>query len=231
MIAFFGASLLYPQYFIAVRGETTLAAGLLLAPQGLGAMLTMPIAGRMTDKIGPGKFVLAGIVLIFLGVGTFTFLGADTSYWLLCGALFVQGLGMGMTMMPIMSAALATLTNAQVPDGSTMMNVVQQTASSIGTAIIGVILATGLKNDMQGGAAVLSNVDPEKYDAAVAAHMAPPQPPLEWFESAASHYGTAFIVATVLVAVTLIPAFFLPRKKIASPLTEEEMDRQPTIMH
>lgn len=33
MIAFFGASLLYPQYFIGVRGESTLMAGLLLAPQ------------------------------------------------------------------------------------------------------------------------------------------------------------------------------------------------------
>ena len=55
--------------------------------------------------MGPGKFVLGGLVLIVAGVGTFTFLGADSSYWLLCGALFVQGLGMGMTMMPIMSAA------------------------------------------------------------------------------------------------------------------------------
>ena len=55
-----------------MRGETTLDAGLLLAPQGLGAMLTMPIAGRLTDKMGPGKFVLAGIVLIAAGMGVFT---------------------------------------------------------------------------------------------------------------------------------------------------------------
>ena len=56
-IAFFGAMLLLPSYFLQVRGETTLAAGLLLAPQGLGAMVTMPIAGRLTDKMGPGKWV------------------------------------------------------------------------------------------------------------------------------------------------------------------------------
>src|SRR6185436_2427849 len=48
-IAFFGASLLFPSYFLQVRGETTLQAGLLLAPQGLGAMLTMPVAGILTD--------------------------------------------------------------------------------------------------------------------------------------------------------------------------------------
>ncbi|MGZ8719471.1 MAG: DHA2 family efflux MFS transporter permease subunit, partial [Aeromicrobium sp.] len=43
--AFFGGLLLVPTYFIQIRGETTLAAGLLVAPQGIGAMLTMPIAG------------------------------------------------------------------------------------------------------------------------------------------------------------------------------------------
>jgi MFS family permease len=50
-----GAMLLLPSYFLQVRGQGTLNAGLLLAPQGLGAMFTMPIAGRLTDKIGPGK--------------------------------------------------------------------------------------------------------------------------------------------------------------------------------
>ena len=240
MIAFFGASLLYPQYFIGVRGESTLAAGLLLAPQGLGAMITMPIAGQLTDRMGPGKFVLGGLVLILLGMGTFIFLGADTSYWLLCGALFVQGLGMGMTMMPIMSSALATLTNKQVPDGSTMVNVVQQTASSIGSAVIAVILATNLKSHAESGLAILSNASPEKYAGVVAGSRQPgsPMPPLpdtppdQWFTWAAEAFGVTFIVAVVLVAVTFIPAIFLPRKKIASPLVEEDMGSTvPTILH
>ena len=50
-VAFFGALLLVPTYFLQVRGEGTLKAGVLLAPQGLGAMLTMPIAGRLTDRV------------------------------------------------------------------------------------------------------------------------------------------------------------------------------------
>ncbi|HEY9314994.1 DHA2 family efflux MFS transporter permease subunit [Williamsia sp.] len=145
MIAFLGAALLFPQYYIGVRGESTLMTGLLLAPQGLGAMLTMPMSGKLTDRQGPGKLVMAGIVLITLGMGAFIFLGPDTSFWLLSAALFVQGLGMGMTMMPIMSAALATLSDKQVPDGSTLMNVVQQAAGSVGTAITSVILVNNLK--------------------------------------------------------------------------------------
>ena len=68
-IAFFGASLLFPLYFIQVRGEDALGAGLLLAPQGVGAMITMPIAGILADRIGPGKIVLAGITVITVGHG------------------------------------------------------------------------------------------------------------------------------------------------------------------
>ena len=109
-IAFFGASLLFPSYFLQVRGETTLHAGLLLAPQGLGAMITMPIAGVLTDKIGPGKIVLSGITVIVVGMAMFTQVSVDTSYAYLLTALFVMGLGMGGTMMPIMTSALQTLT-------------------------------------------------------------------------------------------------------------------------
>ncbi|GAB07281.1 DHA2 family efflux MFS transporter permease subunit [Gordonia amarae] len=225
MIAFFGASLLYPQYFIGIRGESTLAAGLLLAPQGLGAMLTMPIAGRLTDKMGPGKFVLGGLVLIVAGVGTFTFLGADSSYWLLCGALFVQGLGMGMTMMPIMSAALATLKSEQVPDGSTLVNVVQQTASSIGTAIISVLLASNLAAHAESKLAIASNAAPEEYDKLVAAGQAPAEVPTQWLDWGASAFAGAFVVSAVLIAVTFVPAFFLPRKRVAGA------ESAPVMMH
>jgi EmrB/QacA subfamily drug resistance transporter len=68
-IAFFGASLLFPLYFQQVRGEDALGAGLLLAPQGIGAMITMPIAGFLADKKGPGKVVLVGIATVTLGMG------------------------------------------------------------------------------------------------------------------------------------------------------------------
>ena len=59
--AFFGAMLLLPLYYQIVRGQSALDAGLLMVPQGLGAMLTMPIAGRLTDRTGAGRIVLVGL--------------------------------------------------------------------------------------------------------------------------------------------------------------------------
>ena len=45
------------------RRDAPCRPGLLVAPQGLGAMLTMPIAGALTDKFPVGQFVLVGLVL------------------------------------------------------------------------------------------------------------------------------------------------------------------------
>ena len=56
-MAFFGGLLLVPTYFQEVRGESPVDAGWLMAAQGLGAMVTMPIAGRLVDKVPVGRIV------------------------------------------------------------------------------------------------------------------------------------------------------------------------------
>ena len=56
-MSLFGAMLILPLYYQVVRGESALDAGLLLAPQGLGAATAMPIAGRLTDRLGAGRIV------------------------------------------------------------------------------------------------------------------------------------------------------------------------------
>jgi EmrB/QacA subfamily drug resistance transporter len=226
-IAFFGAGLLFPSYFLQVRGESTLAAGLLLAPQGLGAMLTMPIAGRLVDKLGPGKIVLTGIATILVSMAVFTQVGADTPYPILLAALFVMGMGMGATMMPIMTAALATLTHAEVARGSTLMNIVNQAAGSIGTATISVVLTNLLLNQELAGPAIAAQTDPAMADSLTPSEME------TGLAQAADAFGHSFVVATVLIVLTLIPAALLPRKP-ATALIEDAHEEAPVaagLMH
>ena len=144
-MAFFGSTLLLPSYFQQVRMQNTLHAGLLVAPQGIGAMLTMPIAGYLADRIAIRKIVVPGIVVICIGMAELTQLGAQTSYMMLLGALFVMGLGMGLTMMPLFTAALQSLSGPTIARGSTLMNIIQQIASSCGAAIMTVILTNQTK--------------------------------------------------------------------------------------
>ena len=185
-------------------------------------MITMPIAGILADKIGPGKIVLVGITVITVGMAMFTQIGADTSYTYILGALFIMGLGMGGTMMPIMTAALATLTAHNVARGSTLLNITQQVAASIGTALFSVILTNELKDSkfVSAGAALAEAGADQGAVAAVLDRFGLSQQQLANLEALvtsdmADAFATVFIVATVLVACCLIPAAFLPRKKVA----------------
>src|SRR5690606_41384562 len=142
-----------------------------------GAMITRPIGGRLTDRFGPGRVVLVGMTVVTLSVAAFAaILGADTSYWALGAVLFVMGLGMGMTMMPTMAAAIQTLVHDEVPRASTMLNIIQQVAASIGTAMMSVLLARQLTSRLSGGSGGAIGA-PEEGPPGVKARRAGPQAP------------------------------------------------------
>jgi EmrB/QacA subfamily drug resistance transporter len=222
-VAFFGAMLLFPTYFIQVRLESTLSAGVLLAPQGIGAMVTMPIAGRLTDRRGPGWIVLTGITLIVAGMAVFTQVSDTSKYPLLLGALFVMGMGMGSTMMPIMSAALGTLTHQEVARGSTLMNIVQQIAGSIGTALMSVILTNQFLSKPAVQLANAAAKDPSKQDQLTPDVLA--QVPAQM----AQGFAVTFTVALVLIVACLVPSLLLPRK--GSDHAEGDASPEPVLVH
>ena len=223
-VAFFGGLLLVPTYFQQIRGESTLDAGLLIAPQGIGAMLTMPIAGALVDKFPVGRIVPFGLVGIAIGMLAFTQIEADTPYPLIMGALFIMGLGMGGTMMPLFTTALKTLTHHEVARGSTLLNITQQIASSIGVAVISVVLTSNLQDAPGALPAIAAQQDPSLVDdiggtAAMAAGLA----------EAAAAFASTYWVAFVLVMLTFIPVAFLPRKKEETHLLDD-LDVQPAIV-
>jgi EmrB/QacA subfamily drug resistance transporter len=138
--ALFGGLLLLPLYFQVARGESPLSAGLLLAPQGIGAALAMPLSGQLTDRVGGGRVAVVGLSIIGLATLVFTQLRPETSLPLLGAALLVRGIGLGATTMPVMAAAYATLSPDQIPAATTALNVVQRIGGSLGTAVLSVIL-------------------------------------------------------------------------------------------
>jgi EmrB/QacA subfamily drug resistance transporter len=140
----FGAMILLPLYFQTVRGETAVATGLLLAPQGLGAGLAMPFAGRLTDRYGGGLLAVVGIIVTVVATVPLTLVTATTAYPELSVALFVRGLGIGLAIMPAMTAAFAVLRRDQVPDATPQLNVLMRLGGSLGTALLAVILQHGL---------------------------------------------------------------------------------------
>jgi EmrB/QacA subfamily drug resistance transporter len=188
--AFFGSLLLLALYYQLARGLSATATGAVLAAQGVGAMLTMPVAGKLTDRVGAGLVVRAGIALVVLGTLPFAFVAEDVPAALLVGGLFLRGAGMGATLMPAMAAAYQVLPPAAVARAASALEIAQRAGATLGIAVLAVILQHGLATRGFHGA----------IDDAPAAAAIP----------AAAH---TFLWALVLTVLALAPALLLGRRE------------------
>src|SRR3954451_19276412 len=103
----------------------------------------MAMSGSVTERLGGGLTSLLGGTIMLVATLPFVLIDATTSYWLLGAAMVVRGFGIGMSMMPAMTAAYATLHPHQVHDAAPQLNVLQRVGGSIGTAILTVVLQRG----------------------------------------------------------------------------------------
>ncbi|MGC3863829.1 DHA2 family efflux MFS transporter permease subunit [Micromonospora chersina] len=139
-VALFGAIILLPLYQQQVRGASALAAGLLLAPQGVGMAIGLVAAGRLTDRIGPRPIVLVGLVVAAAGTLTYTQVAADTAQPLLAAALLVTGAGMGATVVPVLASPYRGLPPAAIPRATSAIRIFQQLGGAFGGAVLAVVL-------------------------------------------------------------------------------------------
>ena len=114
--------------------------GLLNGPQGIGALIMMPIAGRLTERYGGGRIAIIGVSLLALSTIPLAFIGANTSYVAISAVLFVRGISIGLGFMPAMTAAFAAMRPEQLSDATPQINVVMRLGSAVGVAILAVVL-------------------------------------------------------------------------------------------
>jgi EmrB/QacA subfamily drug resistance transporter len=138
--ALFGAMILVPLYYQEVRHESLIATGLLVGPQGLGMLVAMPVAGRLTDRFGGGRVALGGVSVLCLSTIPLAFIGPSTSIAGISMVLLVRGVGIGFSFMPAMTTAFASLRPDQLSDATPQLNVLQRIGGAIGTAVLAVVL-------------------------------------------------------------------------------------------
>ncbi|TAN31578.1 DHA2 family efflux MFS transporter permease subunit [bacterium] len=147
-------------YLQSVRDFSAFTAGLTLAPMSLTSMLTAPIAGRMSDRIG-GKYILmAGISVFAVGFGALTYVAGPDSTWatFLVPAI-IAGAGMGMTFAPMTTVAMRSISPRMAGAASGVLNTTRQLGAAIGSAVVGAELqsqlATSLHNEAVAHASAL----------------------------------------------------------------------------
>jgi EmrB/QacA subfamily drug resistance transporter len=142
--ALFGAMILIPLYYQQVRGESVIMTGLLLAPQGLGMLLTGPFTARVTQRFGGGRVAIVGVSILVLSSIPLAFIGAETSIALISATLLLRGVGIGLSFIPTTTVAFASLRTDQLSDATPQMNVLQRVGGAIGTAVLAVVLQRAL---------------------------------------------------------------------------------------
>ena len=196
--ATFGSMLLLPLYFQQVRGEGVLVTGLLTTPQALGMAVAMGVSGRLSDKVGAGWVVPAGIVTAVCAQLGLTTLTSTTSYVAIGAVLVILGLGLGSSMMPAMSAAYATLSSEAVSRATSGLQIVQRVGSTFGSTLFAVVLAQRIA----AGGVPAGGAGPQASTEAGA----------ETAARLAEAYAGTFWWAVALGVLALIPALALPRR-------------------
>ncbi|MEV5572662.1 DHA2 family efflux MFS transporter permease subunit [Spirillospora sp. NPDC052269] len=139
-IVTFGMLFLLPLYYQQAHGHGARVAGLLVAPMGLGASLAMPVAGRLSDRIGSRVLARCGALFAAASLLPMAWLGARTPEVWSALAAFAAGLGMGFMSAPTMGALYRTLPPELVAQGSSALYMLNQLGGSLGIAAVAVIM-------------------------------------------------------------------------------------------
>jgi EmrB/QacA subfamily drug resistance transporter len=198
----FGSMFLLPIYYQVARGQEAWQAGLLMAPQGLGAACIMRWAGSVTDRLGPRRVVPFGILLMAAATVPFCFVTTSTNEGWLALTLFARGLGLGLSMMPVTAAAYFDLSHAEIPKASTVMNIVRLVGGSVATAAFAVVLERQIIDNLGplatktgGSAGVISST--VKLPPAVA-------------DPVAAAFAHTFWWSVGAILIAFVPTLFLP---------------------
>jgi Na+/melibiose symporter-like transporter len=132
-----------------VGGYSALFAGLSLLPVTIISFLLSSRVGALAGRLGPRLFMTVGPIIGGLGYLYFLFSDTKPDYWTeILPGVILFGLGLTITVAPLTSAILGSISPAQSGIGSAINNAVSRVAGLIATAMVGVII--GSKLDLGG---------------------------------------------------------------------------------
>ncbi len=126
-------------YMQNILGYSPLEAGVRFLPTTLMVMTVAPIAGRLSDRIGPRWPIVVGLSLTTASLFMFTQIGAGTTYSDLLPAFVLMGIGVALTMSPMSTAAMNAVSTSKAGIASGILSMFRMVGGTFGVAAIGAI--------------------------------------------------------------------------------------------
>jgi EmrB/QacA subfamily drug resistance transporter len=150
-LAMFGVFFYVSLYVQQVLGYSPTQAGASFLPWTVLIILIAPRAGKLSDRIGPRPLVTFGMVVLAGSLFWFSQLGVSESFWSLLPGMLLGGVGMGVAMAPVTAAAMSSVRPDKAGVGSAVLNSMRQVGGSLGIAIMGAIVASGVSSSIKAG--------------------------------------------------------------------------------
>ncbi|KAB1102078.1 MDR family MFS transporter [Micromonospora aurantiaca (nom. illeg.)] len=141
-MAMFGGAVFLGQYFQIGRGYSPTEAGLLTIPMMAGVLISSIVAGRMitaTGKIKP--YIVFGSVVLVIGFAMLGTIDHETSLVFVGLAMFIVGVGVGMTMQNLVLAVQNTVALKDIGAASASVAFFRSLGGTIGVSVLGAVLA------------------------------------------------------------------------------------------
>ncbi|MEK5334227.1 DHA2 family efflux MFS transporter permease subunit [Lysinibacillus sp. FSL W8-0992] len=140
--------ILLPLYLQTGLALTAFTAGLVLLPGGVLNGLMSPITGRIFDKFGPRGLVIPGFAIMPIMLYIMSNVTIETSVSMVIVMHSILFIGVSMVLMPAQTNGLNQLPKNLYPDGTALMNTLQQMSGAIGTAVAITIMSASQKRNM-----------------------------------------------------------------------------------
>jgi DHA2 family multidrug resistance protein len=135
-LVLFSTMALSSPYLQNVIGYPIITAGLLLASRGCGTFVAMMLVGKMLRYIEARTLIVAGLGLTCLSLFYMTGWTDQTGVPEIVTLSIVQGFGFGLVFVPLSTVAFLTLPNYLRTDGTSMLTLMRNVASSIGISVV-----------------------------------------------------------------------------------------------
>jgi EmrB/QacA subfamily drug resistance transporter len=129
-------------YMQNILGYSPLQAGVRFLPATLVIIVMGPIAGRLTDRIGPRPLMTLGLMIVACALFIQSRLTIHTGYGLLLPGFVLMGLGMGLVMSPMSTAAMNSVDRTKAGAASGILSMSRMVGGTFGVAVMGALVAT-----------------------------------------------------------------------------------------
>lgn len=130
-----------PQFLQSMMGYTAFLSGYSMMPRGIGSMLSMIIVANISNKVSNRLLVMIGLMLIGSGGLALGFLNLQIASINIMIPNFLMGMGMGLSMIPIINLSVDTLRNDQMTNASGIQNLLKTIGGAIGTSLVATMLS------------------------------------------------------------------------------------------